>query len=80
MLDVILREQETLSIHRGGNSSTKLGLVSCLVSWCFKPGQPQRIILGLKETFIKRYIVERTKKAEIRPKEQPENRVRGRYC
>ena len=26
----------------------------------------QRIVSGLKETFIKRYIVERTKKAEIR--------------
>ena len=27
---------------------------------------------GLKETFIKRYIVERTNKAEIRPHEQSE--------
>ena len=43
-----------------------------LVSWCFKPSQPQRIISGLKETFIKRYIVERTNKAEIRPEEQRE--------
>ena len=25
---------------------------------------------GLKETFIKRYVVERTNKAEIRPEEQ----------
>ena len=25
-----------------------------LVSWCFKPSQPQRITSGLKETFIKR--------------------------
>ena len=30
------------------------------VSWCFEPSQPLRIISGLKETFIKRYIVERT--------------------
>ena len=30
------------------------------------------IISGLKETFIKRYIVERTKKAELRPEEQSE--------
>ena len=30
-----------------------------LVSWCFKPSQPQRIISGLKETFIKRYIAVR---------------------
>ena len=27
---------------------------------------------GLRETFIKRYVVERTKKAEIRPEEQTE--------
>ena len=30
------------------------------------------IISGLKETFTKRYIVERTNKAEIRPEEQSE--------
>ena len=36
-------------------------LVSYLV---FKPSQPQRIISGLRETFIKRYIVQRTSKAE----------------
>ena len=35
-----------------------------LVSWCFKPSQPQRIILGLRETFTKTYIVERTNKAK----------------
>ena len=44
-------------------------LGSQLDSWRFKPSQPQRIISGLKETFIKRYIAERTKKAEIGPKE-----------
>ena len=42
------------------------------VNWCFKPSQPQRITSGLKETFIKRYTVERTNKAEIRPEEQSE--------
>ena len=30
------------------------------------------IISGLKETFIKRYKVKRTSKAEIRPEEQSE--------
>ena len=40
------------------------------VSWCFEPSQPLRIISGLKETFIKRYIVERTNKTEIKPEEQ----------
>ena len=41
-----------------------------LVNWCFEPSQPLQIISGLKETFIKRYIVERTNKPEIRPEEQ----------
>ena len=30
------------------------------------------ITSGLQETFIKRYIVERTNKAEVRPEEQSE--------
>ena len=46
--------------------------VSESVSWCFKPSQSQRIISGLKKIFIKRYILERTNKAEKRPKEQSE--------
>ena len=41
-------------------------------SWCFKPSQPKRFTSGLKETFIKKYIVEKTNKAEIRPEEQSE--------
>ena len=47
-------------------------LVSWLVSKSFKPSQPQRIISGLRETFVKRHIAERTNKAEIRPAEQSE--------
>ena len=43
-----------------------------LVSWFSKPSQPQRIISGLRETFVKRYIVEGTNKAEMRPEEQSE--------
>ena len=35
------------------------------------PSEPQRIISGLKEAFIKS-VVERTIKAEIRPEEQSE--------
>ena len=46
--------------------------ISSFVSWCFKPSQPQRTILGLRENSIKRYIVEKTNKAEIRPEEQSE--------
>ena len=34
--------------------------------------QPQRIISGLRETFMKRSLVERTDKAEIRPEEKSE--------
>ena len=46
--------------------------VSSLVNWCFKPSQPQRIISGMRETFMKTCIVERTNKAEMRPEEQSE--------
>ena len=43
-----------------------------LANWWFQSSQPLGIISGLKENFIKRYIVERTNKAEIRPEEQSE--------
>ena len=43
-----------------------------MVIWCFKLRQPQRIISGLKESFTKRYTVERTNKAQIRLEEQSE--------
>ena len=43
-----------------------------LVSWCFKLSQPQKIISRLKETFIKKYIVERTNRPEIRLEEPSE--------
>ena len=39
---------------------------------CFELSQPLGITSGLKETFIKRYKVERTNKAEIRPEERSE--------
>ena len=45
---------------------------SQLVNWCFESSQPPRIISGLKETFIKRHIVERTNTVGIRPEEQSE--------
>ena len=47
-------------------------LVSYLVSWCFKPCQPQRNISGLRAIFIRRHIVEMINKAEIRLEEQSE--------
>ena len=43
-----------------------------LVSWCLKPSKPQGTMSGLRETFIKRYVVKRTDKAELRPEEQSE--------
>ena len=43
-----------------------------LVNSCFEPIQPPGIISGLKETFIKRYIVERTSKLKIELEEQSE--------
>ena len=46
--------------------------ISYLVNWCFESSQPLGIISGLKETFIKKRIVERTNKAEIRPEKQSE--------
>ena len=46
--------------------------VSQLPSWCFMPSQPQRIKSGLMDTFLERYIAERTSRAEIRPDEQSE--------
>ena len=44
------------------------------VNRCFEPSQPLRIISGLKGTFIKRCIVERTNNAGIRPEEQNEKK------
>ena len=50
-----------------------LHYLHCLkVSWCFKPSQPQMILSGLKETFIKRYTVERASGAETIPEGQSE--------
>ena len=62
------RQQSTVNegIRQG---MTEFGM---LVSRCFKPSQPQRIISGLRDAFIMRYIAERTNKAEIRPEEQSE--------
>ena len=45
---------------------------SLSVSWCLEPSQPLWILSGLRETFIKRYVVERSNKAEIRREEQSE--------
>ena len=44
-----------------------------LVNWCFEPSQSLGIISGLKETFIKRHMVERANKAAIRLEKQCEN-------
>ena len=45
------------------------------------PDNHYRIISGLKEAFIERYIIERTNKAEIRPENRMRKwRVVGRKC
>ena len=75
------RERAGVGLEVRGRVSGQLGTVSELGSWCFEPCQPLGIISGLKETFIKRYIVERTNKVEIKPEEQSEKakrRVVGR--
>ena len=46
--------------------------VRYVVSRCFEPSQPLGIISGLKQTLIKRYIIEKKNEAEIRPEEQSE--------
>ena len=43
-----------------------------LLSWCFKPNPPHRIILGVKENLTKKCKAERAGKAEIRPREEGE--------
>ena len=58
---------DIVSNYRAGRSRE-----GSLLSWSFKLSQPLRITSGLRETFIKRYIVKRTNKAEIRPEEQNE--------
>ena len=46
--------------------------VIVIVNRWFEPSQPLGIIPGLKETFMKRYIVERTNRAGIRQEAQSE--------
>ena len=41
-------------------------------SLCFKLGQPQRVILGLREILLENDIVQRINKARIRQEEQSE--------
>ena len=47
------------SLNKGGGGRK-------LVDLCFELTQSLKIISGLKETCIKRYIVERTNNAEVR--------------
>ena len=43
-----------------------------MVNRYFEPRQPLGIISGLKETFIKWYIVKRTNRLEVRPEQGSE--------
>ena len=47
-----------------------------MVSWCFKLSKPQKIILELRETFIKRCVVESTNKEMERESERERKRER----
>ena len=49
-------------------------MVGWLVSWCFEPSEPLGIISGLTEALIKRSMVEKTNKAEIRREGQNEKK------
>ena len=66
---MLCSDQVTLEDGRRRGRQKK---VNQLVNWCFELSQLLRIISGLKETFIKRYVVERTDKTEMRPEEQSE--------
>ena len=61
-----MHQRPTASARTDGS----LHIFSWFANWSFEPSHPLGIMSGLKETFIKRYIVERTNKAEIRPEEQ----------
>ena len=57
---------------KAGKATKGIQIKMFLVIGAFEPSQPLWIISVLNETFIKRYIVERTSEAEIRPEEQSE--------
>ena len=63
-------EHKVLITFLPSKDTARVYKASSLVSGCFKSSQPQWIISGLKEIFIKRYIAEKTNKAEVRLKEQ----------
>ena len=54
----------------GGGGEKEADIIE--ISWCFEPSQPQRILSGLRETFRKRCIVERTDTAKMTADEQSE--------
>ena len=70
---IVAGRQEAWMLQLPGRMYTRY-----LLSLCFKPSQTQRITSGPRETFLKRYIVERTNKAETRPEEQSEKAERCR--
>ena len=57
-------------VTQTSRSAPKGQTTGWLVHCCFEASQPLKITSGLKETFIKRYTVGRTNKAEIRLEEQ----------
>ena len=63
------KKKETLFSSQHTSQYEMEQLVSQLV---LKPNQLQRITSGLRETFIKKYILERTRKVDITPEKQSE--------
>ena len=49
------------------------------VNWCFESSQPLGTKSGLKETFIKRYIVERTNRDKTRRTEWENGELSGEF-
>ena len=62
----------TIRLQRKQIQDDKIQKVYLLVNRCFEPSQPLGVISGLKKTFIKGYIDQRTNKAKIRPEEESE--------
>ena len=58
-IDGLAEEEEELTnlVERLDKASTAYGMVSWVVSWCFKLSQPQRITLGLTTAW--RYVPRR---------------------
>ena len=72
VFDIVHRPFSTNSANIHVKVTTYIADNSLLVSKCFNPSRPQRNISGLREIYMKRYMVERANKTETRPEGQSE--------